>query len=99
MYANTVIQCSHCTRRPTRRLFHSKTNDDVSDCVLSDLRRRGLLQSPAVADVVNGQRQISAAELEQDVFGAVDQSTTKLTFHVHYSLPCVIQQTCIDVLP
>ena len=66
---------------------------------MSDLTRCGLLQSPTVADVVNGQRQVSAAELEQDVFGAVDQSSTKLSFHVHYTLQYVIQQTYTDILP
>lgn len=43
--------------------------------------------------MINGQREISAAELEKNVLGRVDKSAPKLSLHVHHSLSNAKQQT------
>jgi len=62
----------------------------------SDLTGSSLLESPAKADMLNGQRQVSATELEENVFGTVDKSSPKLSLHVYNPLHHTIQQTLTD---
>jgi len=53
----------------------------------TDLRGCGLFESEAEADVIDGQWQIATVELEQHVSRTVDQSSSKLSLHVHHALP------------